>query len=106
MMKKFLSISLCTALYFILHMQVYSQNLADLSGWWRLNTGDIIHILQSGNDVTAVYDPTVKCHSDELRTLFNSPILEFTTMTGRDTSVVLGSEEFYSCTRDKRLIED
>ena len=70
----------------------------DLSGTWKLNTEEIVVITQSGNQVTAVFSPSVQCHNEIRTTLFISPF-DFNTLT-------LGNDQFWACTREQKLIDD
>jgi hypothetical protein len=104
-MKKFIWIYLITVLCISAQGQTSHQSKYNLTGTWKLNTGETVVITQSGNNVTAVFSPPIKCHDDQRTTLFISP-MEFTSFTGRDTTVSLGSDQFWACTRDERLIKD
>ena len=83
-MKKFIWIYLITVLCISLQAQTTYQSKYNLTGTWKLNTGETVVITQSGNNVTAAFSPPIKCHNDQRTTLFISP-MEFTSFTGRDT---------------------
>jgi hypothetical protein len=76
----------------------------DLTGTWRLNTGETIVITHSGNIVTAAFSPTQPCYSDVRTTLFISP-LEYEVIE-RDTVVYLKSEQFWACSGNEKLCKD
>ena len=109
-MKQFISLSVLNAvLSFILRTSLLGQptppSPIDLSGTWKLNTGETVVITQSGNNLTATFSPPVQCHDDVLTTLFISP-MEFTSITGRDTIISLRSDQFWTCTHNQKLIDD
>jgi len=76
----------------------------DLSGTWRLNTGETIVITQSGNTVTASFSPAQPCYESVRTTLFISP-LEYEVIE-RDTVVYLKSEQFWACSGNEKLCKD
>ena len=76
----------------------------DLSGTWRLNTGETIVITQSGNTVTASFSPSQPCYENVRTTLFISP-LEYEVIE-RDTVVMLKSEQFWACSGNEKLCKD
>src|SRR5437667_5401780 len=77
---------------------VHAQPRIDLTGTWKLNTDEIVVITQHGSQVTAVFSPPVQCHGDMRTTLFTSPF--------DSNALTLGSEQFYACTREQKLIDD